>query len=462
MSADLESDLRDVLTDRAGDVRPTPDPWQRTSAGIRAARRRRAAVAGGVLAAAVFAGAALVLPGDSEPPPRPTVASEFLGRTAGPDMATWPVRGSLSGDQAFLRALDAHVQRSVVDMFARVVYAGDVGASRIVVAVTPSGDPDFPDGSVAILAAPRGAAAASLETTGQFPVEPGQEAVAVAAPPRGGSTSYVVLAPSKRGFADMSARPTYDDSGVPLRTWRPLPMVNGVTAGELPASEAVGVRVRVTAAAGYDGPLAGAYVDVPEGVPPSAAAAASRPAPGGTAATPEQVADILRLFAGTHGVRAEDADVTVQWSGSVTDTRRAVLVLFRLSDGAAFQSLRVGEEGPDSSGSQWDVFVGRPLPRSATAAYPAMWLDPEPESRRAPLFVIAPGATAVSVVDGAGRSLYDATVRDGQASGAVDRPDGGWLVREWTLRTQAAEGSETSWPTHGAYDDDPLDLHPFL
>ncbi|MEV5748927.1 hypothetical protein AB0L00_14015 [Actinoallomurus sp. NPDC052308] len=134
MSMNLEDELRATFAARAESVPPGPDPYPATARRVVRARRRRRAVAAGALAvsAVLLVGAPA---GIRQLADRPGPAS---GRHA--DALSWPLRGSLAGDKAFLGTLSEEaLRRQRWGDMVHILYAQDDGRRRVAVVVTVRG-----------------------------------------------------------------------------------------------------------------------------------------------------------------------------------------------------------------------------------------------------------------------------------------------------------------------------------
>ena len=155
----LETQLRDALAARADDIDgPAADPYERVSGAVAASRRRRRTAAVGAVAAVVAL--AVLVPSLGQGGDRATQpAKRTQVVVPGPDdsrwgsLSTWPTRGSLATDAAFLAAVGSHLAAQ------HVVYAADLPTSRVVV----TWDPDTGnDERLRMFAGPRGGSVQGL------------------------------------------------------------------------------------------------------------------------------------------------------------------------------------------------------------------------------------------------------------------------------------------------------------
>ncbi|GAB3442424.1 hypothetical protein GCM10027517_19490 [Phycicoccus ginsengisoli] len=156
----IETQLREALAARAEELSPSPgDAYGRVSGAIRTSQRRRRTAYAGV--AAVVLALAVVVPGlagGDHHTTTPATRTHTLPLPSPDDprwssVSTWPVRGPLADDKAFIDS----VGQQFAD--AHVVYAGDLPTSRVVVSYNPSTDGAE---KLTMYSGPRGAAAADM------------------------------------------------------------------------------------------------------------------------------------------------------------------------------------------------------------------------------------------------------------------------------------------------------------
>ncbi|MEO5980737.1 MAG: hypothetical protein ABIQ13_00330 [Pedococcus sp.] len=155
----LETQLREALAARADDlVAPAFDPCERvTSAVVTSRRRRRVAAVG---AAAAVVAVAVLAPNLAQGEHRSTLpAKRTQVIVPGPNdprwsaLSSWPTRGSLATDTAFLTAVGNQFATS------HVLYAADLPTTRVVV----SWDAETGgDGKLTMFSGPRGGTAQDL------------------------------------------------------------------------------------------------------------------------------------------------------------------------------------------------------------------------------------------------------------------------------------------------------------
>lgn len=271
-TAAAEAELREVLAAQAAALPPENDPYERTARGIRQLRLRRLGAAAICLCvlAAVAVPVAVFRPFRDVP------------------LEGWYVRGSLADDSSFVeaaraKAVDkAELKSSQEVEYSRVVYAGDKGAYRRVVAVLslaplgqgPESTRSPEAGGETILGGPRtmlvllrgefGSAVEDLEyqPTGVFlsgevhpmgAAQPDVPSFALLEERPSGGWALFVLGPPDTQTVSYSPRPRFHPDGTWSRSWTTVPVDDGVAFRELPGgrNSASMVRLRLpdTAAA---------------------------------------------------------------------------------------------------------------------------------------------------------------------------------------------------------------------
>lgn len=134
----LEDVLRETLADPARDVAAPPDPMPAIR--TRARQQRRAVALRSVVALVLLAGVAAIplLNRSSAPILRPAAARTAV--PVAPGLLSWPTRGALAGDSAFVEAA-THVWEQGAPLLhgeppansVHALYAGTIGAGRVAV-----------------------------------------------------------------------------------------------------------------------------------------------------------------------------------------------------------------------------------------------------------------------------------------------------------------------------------------
>ena len=213
----VETELREVLADRASTVEPLEtNPYARVATAVAASRRRRRTVAAASLVAvAALAvgvptlttrlgdGPGVTLPASRTPLPE---ADSPLWRSVG----SWPLRGALAGDRSLVGAIEAKTE-------GRVIFVEDVAATRLAVVVV--GD------QLAVVTGPGGSQADRMSTTMSVPLsETGSEGVLTLA----GRGALVVLTSPALKSAEFSGTPAIGLDGTVSRSWTPIELSDGV------------------------------------------------------------------------------------------------------------------------------------------------------------------------------------------------------------------------------------------
>jgi DNA-directed RNA polymerase specialized sigma24 family protein len=275
-----EHDVAEALDEILRGLSDPPDP-----AGLVADRatglRRRTLVAGGVAVAALTGvGAVLVRRGSNEPPPsaRSTVATLAPDDPRWGSVDRWPPRGPLAADPA----VASLVARSA-DPRDRVLWAGDVGAQRVVLALTYTGNVEQ-DGTVSDVTysepflrayqGPRGLDPTRLRVT---PLTTGgtigtTEVVALTLPggqERPQQSLLLVLARPTLSTASVSVNAVPLPSGSVQRAWSQLPLVAGISTSTLDTPLPLATRLRVGSWEVTPDSFTESYSTIAEGPTPS-------------------------------------------------------------------------------------------------------------------------------------------------------------------------------------------------
>ncbi len=438
----LDGDLED-LVHRLGAVQPEP-PDAGSLVGERARRvRRRAVVAGGGVLAAAGVATWWGLAGRSATTPaaaRPAVTPS----TAGPDDPAWadsnrwPARGVLATDLG----VQALVARTTPG--GRLLYADDVHDVRCVVARTLQADDVGAGTQLRVWAGSVGAPAEQLTEvalgySGIFEVE---DVVAVGIPHPTAAALLVLTRPTvDLAQYSLVARPTA--TGLFSRTWRNVPLTDGVGSVLLDAPTGPAARVRC---ADYDGPLPtpaswfdGIHSDGDSMVGEVAAITGYRERD----LTEQVVAS--RLPAGV--------DLPQLGTGRVTVT----LTLVRTPDGGVVRSIRLAAGGGSRAG--WNGYGPFAVPADRALAPFATRTDEYGSGRATWVVTAPPGGTTVQLrSDDADDEALSKVVRVSGHAAVVQTPDvEGFrvLVRDargrvlWDDRPVEGRFAYDIWPESG-------------
>ncbi len=231
MSTQIEDELRGELRRRADEVPGGADAYARVMRRRGADRRRRYAATALGAAAVVVAGAVVV-------PQLPVVRSALQParsvETTSDDPATWPTRGSLGSDEAYLARARKWLSKASGTPLSKthVLYAGDVGDRRAVVGLAGRGR--------WLLQGPRGSTA---KLGGSFALTQEEGLVAFAVPSGAGSVVTAMAGPGTQ-VAEYSTAPTYDAAGTVSRNWTPLREQDGVFTARVDAPPTQLIRAR--------------------------------------------------------------------------------------------------------------------------------------------------------------------------------------------------------------------------
>ncbi|WP_392544181.1 hypothetical protein [Oryzobacter telluris] len=260
----FERDLDDALTALLRGQGDPPDP-----AGLVARRsgtvRRRQLVIGGAAAVAT-AGLATAVALREEPPPAPARPKAPPGPTdpTWSRTATWSARGPLADDPR-TRALVS----SIGPFGSRILWAGDLGTRRLVIASYP-GQVDMDGTELVVWSGARGQDIRSLQTanlalSGLYGVD---DLVAVSMPDGAAdapTSLLVVLTPPVVTSAEYSRYVLPLPSGNVDRDWTRVALENGVAAVVLDSPQSHALRVRAN---GVEQPPAGTlgpFADLDQG-----------------------------------------------------------------------------------------------------------------------------------------------------------------------------------------------------
>ena len=246
LDSPLAGEVRRAMQWRADQLEATPDPQALIERGVREDRRHRRVVRTRVVAALLGLALAVLLVDVLRPtPPAPDPAARVAaGPAASGALATWAVRGSLSGSIATLAEATRRLSRENLTVD-RLLYAGDVGPDRLVLALVdppgrerrdpgdigPAGDSaDHPQRDVIALFGRAGAPVDILAQEDPTRVLADATVLTWSHQQRS-AAPLLVLTGSATRSARLSDEPVYDNGGGLTRTWRTVPLVNGVWAG---------------------------------------------------------------------------------------------------------------------------------------------------------------------------------------------------------------------------------------
>ena len=249
----LETELRDALASRADDLdAPAFDPYERVAGAIVTSRRRRRAAAVGAVAA--VAAVAVLVPSLAQGDHRSTLpAKRTQVVVPGPNdprwaaMSSWPVRGSLAEDKAFVGSV---TQKSLT---AHVIYAADLDRTRVVVGWDPE---DGGSTKVSMFAGPRGAGVDELAGVSEWSGDT-TDLVVLRESDDADSRVVALTTPGVRTLQFSLGVQIGTDGTVTRDTYRPVPLTDGVWSQDLQGSPPWLMRVRDDAAGATPATLTG-------------------------------------------------------------------------------------------------------------------------------------------------------------------------------------------------------------
>ena len=347
LDSPLAGEVRRAMQWRADQLEATPDPQALIERGVREDSRHRRVVRTRVVAALLGLALVVLLVDVLRPtPPAPDPAARVAaGPAASGALVNWAVRGSLSGSIATLAEATRRLSRENLTVD-RLLYAGDVGPDRLVLAlVDPPGrerrDPgdlglagdsaDHPQRDVIALFGRAGAPVDILVQEDPTRVLADATVLTWSHQQRS-AAPLLVLTGSATSSARLSDEPVYDNGGGLTRTWRTVPLVNGVWAGRTGPKGPALARVQV---GGYDG-----GVEVRDGTEPD-------PDDGvyDYASADYRLVSLVSDFARSHQVPAEGIDPHVLYDGR-DGAGTFLVVALHLPDGTAFQTALVENRFP--------------------------------------------------------------------------------------------------------------------
>ncbi len=385
-----DGDLEDAVTEILRGQGDPPDPTALVAQRSGRVRRRHLVLGGVAAAALVGTGAAFGLrdtpapaPAGPKPPPGPQDPS--WRRTA-----TWAARGPLGNDPR----TQALVQSSGT-FGTRILWAGDVGTLRVVIASYPA-TVDIDGTDLTVWTGARGQDLRSLQManlamSGIYGVD---DLVAVSlpdGPPDAATSVLVVLTTPTVLRAEVSRYIDPQPDGSVDRTWAPLPLTDGISATVVDAPLGPALRVRT---AGREQPPASTIVPFAE-------------LEGGELTPASLTAGAQRLVSTVTGLPMSRLETTVAvdqtlpgrvFSKAPGDSR-VVVVRTRLPNGTILTSAAVTDVADDA------VELGGAMIVRSAAITPADRLDDPIVTRVEDLrsnvgryLVVAPGAERVQLI----------------------------------------------------------------
>lgn len=465
----IETQLREALSARADEVGSSvDDPWARVSGAIVVDRRRRRTSAlAGVAAVAALAVAIPSLSGavgrHTTAPARKT--TQIVPGPTDPrwsSMETWPTRGSLAADTAFVSAAN---ERLATGELNHVLYAGEVAGRRVVVAWSVTTESGARTEQLHLGVAPSGAPAEDLVTSVAEGTQASQDVVLVRLGMRPDSPLLVLTTPGTRS-GEVSASAKVNADGSATRTpWQRFDLTDGAGVVTLANSPTFLTRVKV---GGYDGQATGLL---------DSEGAVTQPAicldlcgdfdERYVAATTVGVAQqlgVLTELVSTTLVYSGPADPKVAGAAGVTDADagrlRLVVADSRVGD-AVLRSALLVHDSPGSSSESMELLTGVPLDALAPQPQPFVLRGLDPSGKRQLFEVFAPGAAAARITSTTPTILPDSTKTPLTKGAATIRLDDTEMTSVRTVETFDGSGDLIgSWPLDPPNANDPFDTQP--
>ncbi|MDF2145452.1 hypothetical protein [Knoellia sp. p5-6-4] len=467
----IESQLREALAVRADDVAVgADDPYERVARAIAAGRRRRRSVAAGAVAAVAAVAVAVPLLShgqDRTAPPAgrdETVAPVPKDPALWRSMRTWPTRGGLAGDAAFVEAVTTAVAPE-----GNALYAEDLTRNRVVVFWAPSQDPAMPEGMLKVASGPRGAAADQLALQHEEPAA-SPDAVVFREGADGGGRLVVLTRPSERE-AQLSDGVEISPDGTVSRTWEPLRLTGGLGTAQPRAPLSLN-RVQV---AGHDGPVTLTAGTVPTGQPmPEGAGICMNCA--GKVFRQRAEQGVSESVGQRLGLDADQVATTTRYSGpldavvagasGVTDATAAgtTHTLYvgdtTLPGGGVLRSVLLVSSYAGGSGSATELASAVPIDASTAANRPVVVGGLRAPGSGAVLEIFAPGAGSVALVSSAPSLWPDSGAVLSAGRARVDLADAQWRQHYSVEPYDASGRSLGTFPIELPNAGDPFDLQP--
>ncbi|MCW2914026.1 MAG: hypothetical protein JWN52_2094 [Actinomycetia bacterium] len=351
MTIEVEQELRATFATRAAGVMVVSDPYPATARRITRARRRRA-FSGAALAISLVAAVPVGLHLAVQQSPSPSPATAVSGPL------TWPTRGSLAGDAAFLKAVRQRTGGG------KVAYAGDDGRNRAAVVFVV----ERRSAKAYVLYGPSGSTASALRKEGLFesadlPLDP--RPIVWYSPTKAANAPQILLIIGSPDMRDVRLSPgvTFRPDGTPHRDSIKLRATQGAVLTEVRDLRSPDLKARI---GGRDTGLPSTYAfatGLPDTSPGFQAAveAAARKATGQV--DPAEAVNLLHMTAAQLNVAVGKLTYRFWWGGRVAGHTVTIATIsapgtptFRLVDIWQSDGSRSGGEG-DTKGAR---FTGTP------------------------------------------------------------------------------------------------------
>jgi hypothetical protein len=461
----IETQLREALSARADEVGGSVgDPYERVSGAITVSRRRRRTAA--LAAVAAVAAIAVAIPSLGElgrdtttPAKKTTIVVPGPEDPRWASVATWPTRGSLADDTAFLSSFRDAVAS------ARVLYAGDIGADRVV--ITWDRD-DAGEERIKVYADDRGARAASLDSISSNGQTSSMTLIVRRDPTPDGW--MLLLAPPTVKTAEVSPTATIQSDSTVTRSWNTVPLEAGAAVVDMRGAPMSLTRVRI---GGYDG---GTYLAARSGT--------MNPDVEGFCGNCTGQDFLDHAVAGTSdgvafqlGLRADEVRTTTLLVGTVdpatlavssvggdtrpADTGRIYIGLTHLPGGHVVRTVHLGvEEKGGGGGMATTLEASVPLDPTTADRRPFVLHGTTPDGKATRYQVFAPDAASVRLVGdlaGFGKTARKQLVN---LTATFQLPESGVSEHRRVETFDAAGALTGTWALDLPNRDDPFDVQP--
>jgi hypothetical protein len=255
MTLDIETALRETLTQRAGHLTASIDPWQTFERRDRRHRRGRRAR----IAAVTVASVAVIGVVGSGVVPLPHWVPALTIQPASSPLLDGPPAGSLAADQEWLTAFRARIPELLADTWAsdsdghwkvddvdeiQVIFAGDVNRQRMVAAMVPLRTGLLRSETTAWFRGPFGAAPDQMEqdSSGEALTEP-----YVGRVDGEGNRANVLVLAQEESLVEVSGSVEFRSDGTVSRSWTTVPrQKTGEYSARVPATGMEAMSLRVT------------------------------------------------------------------------------------------------------------------------------------------------------------------------------------------------------------------------
>ncbi|TPG14081.1 hypothetical protein [Pedococcus bigeumensis] len=460
----IETQLREALSARADEVGGSfDDPYERVSGAIAVSRRRRRTAA--IATVATVAALAVAIPSfawqgrdSTTPAKKTTIVVPGPNDPRWASVSTWPTRGSLAGDRAFLASLHDAVDAQ------SVIYAGDIGADRVVVtwAIDAEQTP-----TVTVYAQDRGAAAAELVSIASMGAFDASSVIVRRDPTPDGW--LLVLSPPGVRTAEVSPTAAIRSDGTVTRSWKTVALRDGAAVVDLRGAPLSLIRVRVGR---YDGGVSmparpGTINPIVEGFCGNCT---------GQDFLDHAVAGTSYDVANTLGLRTESVSTTTLVNATVDPAVLAVtslgegkqdgsigrvyVGLTRLPGGQVVRTVQLGVEEKSGGGMSMAPETAVPLDAATAEQRPFVLYGPTTDAKATRYQVFAPNAAGVRLVGDQPGFAKTAKRRvvDGSATFSIDETG---VSEHRLVETFDAFGALTgTWPIDLPNRTDPYDVLP--